>query len=77
MGGDSWLITDEGFFDFLLEYPYEIDLRKVDNVWFMNLMAGRISNEGRWPHERRNTGKNRRGTPPPRFSFSRCSTPTE
>lgn len=38
-GGDSWLITDEGFIDFLREYPYEIDLRKVDGLWFMDLVA--------------------------------------
>lgn len=38
-GGDSWLITDEGFIDFLREFPYEIDFRKVDGLWFMDLMA--------------------------------------
>lgn len=38
-GGDSWLITDEGFIDFLREYPYEIDLRKVDGLWFMDLVV--------------------------------------
>ncbi len=38
-GGDSWLITDEAFIDFLREYPYEIDLRKVDSLWFMDLIV--------------------------------------
>jgi len=38
-GGDSWLITDEAIIDFVRDHPYEIDLRKVDNIWFMDLLA--------------------------------------
>jgi len=38
-GGDSWLITDEAVLDFLREHPYDIDLRKVDSLWFMDLIA--------------------------------------
>jgi len=38
-GGDSWLITDEAVVEFLREHPYDIDLRKVDNLWFMDLIA--------------------------------------
>lgn len=38
-GGDSWLITDEAVVEFLREHPYDIDLRKVDSLWFMDLIA--------------------------------------
>jgi hypothetical protein len=38
-GGDSWLITDEAVVKFLRDYPYDIDLRKVDNLWFMDLIT--------------------------------------
>jgi hypothetical protein len=38
-GGDGWLITDEAVVDFLREHPYDIDLRKVDSLWFMDLIA--------------------------------------
>jgi len=38
-GGDSWLITDEAVVELLREHPYDIDLRKVDSLWFMDLIA--------------------------------------
>lgn len=38
-GGDSWLITDEAVVKFLRDHPYDIDLRKVDSLWFMDLIA--------------------------------------
>lgn len=38
-GGDSWLITDEALIEFLREHPYDIDLRKVDSFWFMDLIV--------------------------------------
>ncbi len=38
-GGDSWLMTDEAVVDFLREHPYDVDLRKVDSLWFMDLIA--------------------------------------
>ncbi|MCJ7510375.1 MAG: hypothetical protein MUP14_05770 [Dehalococcoidia bacterium] len=38
-GGDSWLITDEAVVELLAEHPYDIDLRKVDSLWFMDLIA--------------------------------------
>lgn len=38
-GGDSWLITDEAVIDLLREHPYDIDLRKVDNLWFIDLIT--------------------------------------
>lgn len=38
-GGVSWLITEAAFIEFLAGYPYEIDLRKVDTLWFMDLVS--------------------------------------
>lgn len=38
-GGDSWLITDEAVVKFLRDHPYDIDLRKVDSLWFMDLVT--------------------------------------
>lgn len=38
-GGDGWMITDEALVDFLREHPYDIDLRKVDSLWFMDLIT--------------------------------------
>jgi hypothetical protein len=38
-GGDSWLVTDEAVVKFLAVHPYDIDLRKVDSLWFMDLLA--------------------------------------
>lgn len=38
-GGDSWLITDEAVVELLRDHPYDIDLRKVDSLWFMDLIA--------------------------------------
>jgi hypothetical protein len=38
-GGDSWLITEAALIDFLTQHSYEIDLRKVDSLWFMDLIV--------------------------------------
>ena len=38
-GGDSWLITDDALLDFLREHSYEVDLHKVDSLWFMDLIG--------------------------------------
>ncbi len=38
-GGDSWLITDEAVIDLIRDHPYDIDLRKVDSFWFMDLIS--------------------------------------
>ena len=37
--GDSWLITDEALVAFLHTHAYDVDLRKVDSLWFMDLVA--------------------------------------
>lgn len=38
-GGDSWLISDDALLDFLREHPYDLDLHKVDSLWFMDLIG--------------------------------------
>src|SRR3990170_4353568 len=38
-GGDSWLITDEAVVRVLRDHPYDIDLRKGDSLWFMDLIT--------------------------------------
>jgi hypothetical protein len=45
-GGDSWLITDEALLEFLREHPYDIDLRKVDSLWFMDLISPYLQRSG-------------------------------
>ena len=37
-GGDSWLISEEAVLDLLRDHPYDIDLHKVDSLWFMDLV---------------------------------------
>lgn len=42
-GGDPWWIRHEDVKDFVLRYPDEIDLRKVEKWWFLDLITdGRI-----------------------------------
>jgi hypothetical protein len=45
-GGDSWLITDDAVIDLIRDHPYDLDLRKVDGIWFMDLIAPYISRTG-------------------------------
>jgi hypothetical protein len=51
-GGDSWLITEEAVVAFVREYPYEIDLRKVNGLWFMDLVSSwlKLSRSSRNDH---------------------------
>jgi hypothetical protein len=43
-GGDTYWITHRAVREFVLRYPDEIDLRKVEKWWFLDLVtAGRIS----------------------------------
>lgn len=37
-GGDMYLITDRDLIAFLRDHTFEIDLRKVDQVWFLDLL---------------------------------------
>lgn len=39
-GGDAWLITEKAVRDFVRRYPGEIDLRRVDALWFIDLAFG-------------------------------------
>ena len=41
-GGDSWLITEESVIAFIKQHPYELDLRKVDSLWFLDLVTSRL-----------------------------------
>ncbi len=50
-GGDSWLITDKAVIGFVHDHPYDIDLRKADSLWFMDLIA---------PYLRHSAADNRR-----------------
>ena len=37
-GGDSYLITDQEVLRFIREHTFEVDLRKVDQLWFLDLV---------------------------------------
>ncbi len=37
--GDSYLIQEKDVRRFILEHPTEIDLRKVDQIWFLDLLT--------------------------------------
>ena len=41
-GGDMWYITDSAIKDYIVNHMYEIDIRKVDKYWFVDLLTGRI-----------------------------------
>jgi hypothetical protein len=53
-GGDSWLITDEAVLELLRKHPYDIDLRKVDSLWFMDLLGPRLQHVA--PVQRKSQG---------------------
>ena len=38
-GGDTYLIREKDVRRFILEHPSEIDLRKVDQLWFLDLIT--------------------------------------
>jgi len=39
-GGDAYYITDQAVVDFIRNHPMDIDLRKVDRLWFIEVMLG-------------------------------------
>jgi hypothetical protein len=45
-GGDIYLIKDEWVREFILENVSEVDLRKVDKYWFVDLLAGGVYGTG-------------------------------
>ena len=38
-GGDTYLVREKDLRRFILEHPTEIDLRKVDQLWFLDLIT--------------------------------------
>ncbi len=38
-GGDIWWISDAGVRRFVLRYPGEIDLARVEKIWFLSLLT--------------------------------------
>lgn len=38
-GGDSWAIYPQAVGEFVFRFPLEFDIRKVDQLWFMDLVA--------------------------------------
>jgi hypothetical protein len=38
-GGDTWFIRHEQVYRFVLSHPEEIDLTKVDKLWFLDLVT--------------------------------------
>lgn len=47
-GGDIWFITDKVVRQFILAYPEVVDLRKVDKLWFTDLLAGTPAGQATW-----------------------------
>ena len=41
-GGDMYYIVDKHLKNYVVEYINEIDIRKVDKLWFVDLLTGRI-----------------------------------
>jgi hypothetical protein len=39
-GGDIWWISDRAVRRFILRYPEEIDLARVEKIWFLDLLTG-------------------------------------
>jgi len=38
-GGDTWWITDKSVRHFVLRFPEEIDLARVEKIWFLNIVT--------------------------------------
>jgi len=38
-GGDTWWISDRNVRRFVLRFPQEIDLARVEKMWFLNLLT--------------------------------------
>lgn len=41
-GGDMWHIKDKDIRKFIIDYVSEIDIRKVDKLWFVDLLTSRV-----------------------------------
>ena len=61
--GDSWLITEEAVVAFIKRNPYDLDLRKVDQLWFLDLVTAWLhcpAEDRRTPRRPTKTTKTRR-----------------
>ena len=38
-GGDTWFISEGAVVAFIRKYPFDVDLRKVDQLWFMDVIS--------------------------------------
>ena len=47
-GGDSYLITDQEVLSFLRKHTFEVDLRKVDQLWFLDLVHEALNSIKWW-----------------------------
>jgi hypothetical protein len=46
-GGDIWWIPDASVRKFILNFPGEIDLARVEKIWFLNLLTnGKLQASG-------------------------------
>ena len=41
--GDSYLIREKDVRRFVLEHPSDIDLRKVDQLWFLDMLTNGLA----------------------------------
>ncbi len=46
--GDSYLITEQEVFRFIREHTFEVDLRKVDQLWFLDLVHEALNSITWW-----------------------------
>ena len=46
--GDSYLITDQDVLRFIREHTFEVDLRKVDQLWFLDLVHEALNSINWW-----------------------------
>lgn len=43
-GGDTWYVEHKAVYQFVIQHPEEIDLGRVDKMWFLNLMtSGKVA----------------------------------
>lgn len=41
-GGDEWLITDEDVIEYIRANPYDLDIKKIDAYWFMDVITAHL-----------------------------------
>lgn len=50
---DPWTFTAKNIHDFIIAHPEEIDLRRVDKFWFIDILAGGRDGIGAFLHDQR------------------------